>query len=142
MRHCASRRGRSPHQAKQFETFRGIVLRLAYRLSHYHRQCRAVPRSGADAGLGDPIDWRYVPASRVVAWKVFGFERSVAAQAVVAGSMADKAEARKNDSLVAVDGAPFPPGESAPGPTNNATRDAALTLTLALTAGQLIGLPI
>ena len=110
------------------EKLRAIDLRLAtiaYRLTTANAAlCRDLaPTPGwAIQSIG-----QYAPASRGLARAVFAFDRSIAVEAVVAGGPAEQAGVRPNDSLVTVDGAPFPDGDPA-GPASSTARDAALSL--------------
>ena len=123
--------------SEQFERLRAVDLRLAtiaYRLTTANAAlCRDVaPTPGwAIQSIG-----QYAPASRTAAKRVFGFDRPIAVEAVVAGGAAEKAGVIPNDSLVSVDGAAFPSGDPAPGPANSATRDAALALIATRAAGS------
>lgn len=119
----------APDPAAQFAALRVIDARLAtiaYRLTTANAAlCRTLsPTPGwAIQSIG-----QFAPASRTTAREVFGFERPIAVEAVVAGGAADKAGIRPNDSLVSVNGAAFPSGDPVPGAANSITRDAALAL--------------
>lgn len=78
---------------------------------------------------------QFPPAGRADARATFGFERPVAIEAVVAGSAADRAGVRPNDSLAAIAGQPVDAPPPATG-ANADARDAVLARIAALPPAQ------
>lgn len=109
-----------------FEALRAADLRLAtiaYRLT----SANAALCDRLQPQIGMPIHalTQYAPGARPGAVDVFGFERTVAVEAVVPGAPAAMAGVRAGDSLAAIAGMTQPPMPSAGAAEGPADRDAA-----------------
>lgn len=126
-----------PDRTAQFAALRTIDLRLAtiaYRLTTANAAlCRELaPTPGWAIQSLD----QFAPAARGVARRIFGFERPIAVEAVVAGAPADRAGVKANDALATVNGSPFPAEDPGLSAGSSVTRDAALALVAAQPADE------